>query len=297
MNNNKMNIVLSSDDKFAPFLGTTLASILINADASDELNFIILDGGISEKNKQGINGLKKFKEFDIEFINLKNLPTTAENKRKAHPAFFRLKIASIKPELDKVLYLDSDLIVKTSLKPLWDEDIENYIIAAVENPGEPAKAMQKQFKTENYFNSGVLLINLKKWRENNIENELISYIDSQSSIIKTGDLPYGDQNILNVVLDKQVKYLHLKWNAIHTTCLEQVAYTRLEEMEEASCNPAIIHFTSSNKPWTGLRHKHKATFYYYLFKTPWALQILLFNITFWVKQLIIRKIKLIKNKI
>ena len=135
MNKEKINICLSSDDNFAPYLLTTIISILKNANEEDEIYFYIIDNGISQINKEKLLKLKAIKEFNISFasLNIEDIKkyTNWINMNKNSPysvsTYSILSIPNLFPDIDKILYLDCDLIVTKSLKELFDYDIDNYL--------------------------------------------------------------------------------------------------------------------------------------------------------------------------
>ena len=110
-----INICIASDNNYTQHAGVVIASILANAAAEDSLNFFILDGGISDENKSKIQQLKKQKDCRIEFIAIDPSLFAGYLAIKTHgyislPTYYRLKTASLLPELDRIIYLDCDMI-------------------------------------------------------------------------------------------------------------------------------------------------------------------------------------------
>lgn len=191
MNKEKINICLSSDDNFAPYLLTTITSILKNANEEDDIYFYIIDNGISLSNKEKLLNLKSIKEFHVYFASLNNEYINKYtnwinmNKHSSYSVstYSILSIPNLFPDIDKILYLDCDLIVIKSLKELFNCDIDNYLaIVADHAVWNYYRKNPKKFpdihnyfisigldKDTHYFNSGVLLINNKLWRKINIE--------------------------------------------------------------------------------------------------------------------------------
>ena len=254
----KINVCLACDDNYAKYAGVVIASILANANKSDKLSFYILDGGICDENRTKILSLENIKECQINFIKIDESVFEAYKKIKTHsyltlPAFYRLKLASLLPQLNKIIYLDCDVIVNSSLNKLYNLNIDKYAIAAVKDIN---KRMLK--KNPNYFNSGVLLINLKYWRNNNIECTLLNFTKENVDNIKT-----GDQEILNMVLFGNVKIIDDEWNVQSSNFTNRSSYTN---------KPKIIHFVAKNKPWKEKCFSYHKNFYFnYLQKTPWLL--------------------------
>ena len=260
MNKEKINICFSSDDNFVPYLGAAITSILKNANEEDEIYFYIIDNDISLDNKNKLLDLKVIKPFNIIFrkpaINDIKKYTNWVNisKHKLYTnmsAYFRLSIPNLFPEVDKILYLDCDLVVLKSLKELFSYDIDNYLgIVADDIIWNYRRKNPSKFpiiydylvsigldKDTHYFNSGVILINNKLWRKINIEK---LFEDFQ---LKYGsNILYADQCILNYVLKDKVKFISSKWN--FAPYLDKDYYPILPNVEDI----CIIHYAAS-KPW------------------------------------------------
>lgn len=233
----EMNICLASDNNYAPYMGTAIASILKNRLEDEKIIFHLIDGGITKENKEKIISLKSIKNCEILFYtpDIKMYDEWFEKTScKAHfsaAMFYRLSISNIIPNnIDKILYLDSDLIVTGSLKELFLMDLENYHAIVVEHP----KSLVGNIP-DKYFCSGFLLINNKLWRESNIENDFKEYFNKYYDIIM------GDQDILNGVLENKVKFLDEKWSFF-----AEKSY----HYEEPDLNNAIIiQYPGPEKPW------------------------------------------------
>mgnify|MGYP004608117443 CR=1 FL=1 len=257
----RMDICLSADDNYAKYMGTTIASILSNSKEDEELYFHLLDGGITEENKNKLLSLKKIKNCEMKFYR----PDVEKYKKwyelgnyaSFSPVmFYRLSIAELIKDVDKVLYLDCDIIVNDSLKKLFEIDINDYYILAVK---DIYFIDSRKNINESYFNSGVLVINSKLWLKNNV-SELFEnyYLDNYKNI-------YGDQDILNYCLKEKVKYLDFIWNYMPLKSL----YTG-KSIE----NIKIFHYAASVKPWNnnGRIFYFVDEFWKYYQLTPWFLE-------------------------
>lgn len=268
----KINICFSSDNNYAKYMGTAICSILKNAGENDSYNFYILDGGISNETKEQISELKTIKDFSIEYLTVnpddfKSCPMTGYVNYITLPTYYRFKIASLLPNVDKILYLDGDIIVNSDIKELFDTDIENYYIGAIpEVFNHHHKERLEIFGDNYYFNAGVLLINSKKWREDNIEEKLFTY-----ALNPEREIVFQDQDILNEVLKYNIKYLPLKWNLQHDALFTEESYLyHKTERNEAIKAPKLIHYTHKLKPWNPkCTNKYRTLYYEYLKQTPW----------------------------
>ncbi|NGM17159.1 hypothetical protein GMI70_03900 [Eggerthellaceae bacterium zg-893] len=206
---------------------------------------------------EGTDGLS------ISFLSTKKDYSTAEMKIShiTKATFFRLELPSLLPHCDRCLYLDSDLIVCSDLTELYNTDIEQYHVAAVMAFAyyRNKAAIQRKIKElgleelKNYINAGVLLLNMKKLREDGIESKFEEH------------LSYGyesqDQDVINAVCADSIKLLPFKYNVM--TKYEVLSDTVYEssylhdllpesEWDEGRLHPTIIHYADKRKPWSDL---------------------------------------------
>lgn len=255
--NNKINVCLSSDNNYAKFAGIVIISILSNASFEDDLSFYILDGGISEENKNKIYSLKKIKDCDITFVPIEQTLFSDFKNITTHsyisiPAYFRLKLPSLLPDVNKVIYLDCDVIVQKSLRDLFNINMEEYPIAGV---FDVKKKMRKINPT--YVNSGILVMNLENMRTQNLEKKFFEYTKEHYS-----EIVCGDQEIINQVCKGNILLLDSKWNVQISNFSNRSDYTK---------NPYIIHYIGKNKPWQYASFSYRKDAYYrYLQLSPWS---------------------------
>lgn len=251
---NNIPIFLASNDKYAPFVATTIASVCYNTKSFCE--FYILDSGISSLNKKRIEFLKeKFNNFSIEYLHI-DLSKFSGFKLLDYislDAYSRFFIPILKPELDKAIYLDVDISVLGDIKELYNIDFGDRYIGAVpeycfiQQQKTVAKDLNIEYNDKKqFFNSGVLLINSKKWREDNIIKKLFEIQNQYNNILK-----WGDQD----VLIKQFYENYLALNSKFNLLSGQIVYKNEFSMEvekiidDAIKNPIIRHFETQNKPW------------------------------------------------
>ena len=271
-----MNIFLTIDNNYTKYLSVTIASILYNLDKDDTVNFFILDGGISEYNKKRINNLKKIKDFNIEYIIIDRSKfdkiVSSSQAHISNETNYRFIISSLKPELNKCLFLDADLIIDGNIKELYNTNIDDYYIAAVPDqaPLDTFSWTHKLNLPENYryVNTGVILVNLKKWREDNIESKLFENVFKYSDV-----LMFPDQDTLNITLNSKVKYLSHKYNAMPVQ-----NYVIQEEQKEAFNTPVIIHWAGFMKPWIYVDANYSDYFWKYAKMTDFYEDIIYRNV-------------------
>lgn len=258
----RMDICLSADDNYAKYMGTTIASILSNSKEDDEIYFhLIVDDDVTDDSKNKLLSLKKIKNCEMKFYipdvdKYKKWYELGNYKSFSPAMFYRLSIAELIKNVDKVLYLDCDIIVNDSLKELFEIDINNYYIITVK---DIYFLDSKKDINESYFNSGVILVNSKLWLESNV-SELFEnyYLNNYKNI-------YGDQDILNYCLKDKVKYLDNIWN-----------YFPLKSLYDGKPikDIKILHYAAAVKPWNdnGRVFYFADEFWKYYQLTPWFLE-------------------------
>jgi lipopolysaccharide biosynthesis glycosyltransferase len=189
-------------------------------------------------------------------------------------AWCRVFLPELLTNLDKVVYLDSDLIVTDSLVPLWETDISGHLLAAVTNPLYP---FMPDWPTQvlglpdrrQYFNSGVLLMNLASMRTAGCTEELRRYARNHP------DNRCPDQDALSALFHSWRLPLHPRWN-VQTTLFDLPASLlpfSPAQVQEALEAPAVIHFIGPFKPWQYLcRHPLQQLYFDHLEQTPWPVR-------------------------
>lgn len=270
-----INIACTIDDSYVQHCAVMLASLFDNNPKIQFRIFIIHDG-ISHKKQQNLTEFldKEHKEFlliNVDKSVFKGVPI-CEHFSVAN--YFRILIPKlVDNNIGKILFLDSDMIIRRDITPLWNIDIEEYSHAAVENPRVSCDYKQNLgiAKNSSYFNSGVLLINLQMWRRLNVMQNTIKFIAQHPEKIH-----YVDQDALNYILENKWLKIESQWNAqkafFESSALEDLGVTS-EEYQQTRYNPTIAHFTGggSSKPWHfNCSHPFKDEYYKYLGQTPWC---------------------------
>ena len=274
MTDDRKNIVLNTDSQYVVHCCTMLSSLFEN-NINSKFNIHVISGGLTGPFINDIRNLveekysQKLYLYIIDSEKLNYFPKYT-NSHISQAANYRLFVDKILPsDIDKVLYLDCDLIVTKSLAPLWHIDISDCPIGAVEDmwSGKDDNYIRLGYdKKYGYFNSGVLLINLKWWRENNICDKFIEYLKCHDN------LKFVDQDILNGMFYSSRKLIPFKWNV-------QDGFLRRKPKIRKSCiptlqneikSPAIIHYTGSRKPWDyDCINPYKESYFKYLDMTKW----------------------------
>lgn len=263
------NILCATDDNYVPYCGIMLTSLFEN---NKELNFCIyiLVEQLSNKSKNEFATLAKEYSQRIEIIivdseKLKDCPIRPGD-HVSIATYYRLLAPVLLPsDIDKILYLDCDMIINSDITDLYNVDIDGYPIAMSLDEAffEDEKYQRLDYdKKYSYRNAGVALFNIKYWRENNIVEKCFEYISNN-----TDRITFHDQDTLNALLHEKIKPLPIRYN-LQTGFLFN-AYKKNYKKEignimDAITLPTIIHYTGPGKPWfKGSRHPFTKRFMHY----------------------------------
>jgi lipopolysaccharide biosynthesis glycosyltransferase len=203
----------------------------------------------------------------IAFQSGDNLPL--RSKRRSIDTYSRLWVSEFfPPQVDKVLYLDSDIVVVGPIRELWDSDLGTNVLAAVSiaaksNPRCAVLDIPEEFS---YFQCGVLLFNLNVWRHEQIFTRLIGWIEEHDDLIVD-----DDQDVLNACLYDRRLNLPYIWNVIVPFYFDYHDLGMSDDQRRAVQREArIIHYNEPSKPWHYLnRHPRRADYWKYLKLTEW----------------------------
>lgn len=261
-----MHLLFSSDNNYAIQLCVVITSILNNKNKDDRLFFHIIDGGISKKNKDIISNYCKKYDADMEFLNIDSsiFEQYSVYGGLSLATYYRLIASSLFPKLDKILYLDSDIIVRGSLKEFYDLNIDNYYFVGVEDVLREKNIKRIEIISK-YCNAGVLLLNLKLWRKEKIESKFFEYADKYKYNEKM--MRYNDQDILNVVCQNAISYINPKFNLQ----VSELSMSKMMNNIALNESDGILHFFSPKKPWKNwTNHPFEKEYYKYLKMSPYS---------------------------
>lgn len=279
------HIVYASDDRFAEILGVSIVSLYENSRDMDDIVVYVLDAGIKQESREKLLSVsRKYMRTEIQFIPAKDvskkLSMNVTIDRGSLSQYARLFVSSDLPNsLGRVLYLDCDTIVKQSIGELWNLNLHQKTIGALMDAFSKYYRANLDLKENDImFNSGVMLINLDKWKKDKVEDKLLEFISK-----KKGRIQQGDQGALNAVLSQDTYCFEPKFNSVTIfydfSYKEMMIYRRPpefyteEQVREAIKNPSIIHFTTSFKslrPWVkGCKHRYIDEWIKYKKMSPW----------------------------
>ena len=255
-NKSHIPVFLASNDKFAPFVATTMASILANT--QEYVDFYVLDSGISEKNRQKICDTRQyFDNFSVRFIPVdcdKEFGDLPRLKHISRDMYSRFLIPDILPDCEKAIYSDVDVAFVDDIKKLYNEDLGDKIIGAVPTYG-------KDLTDEDCFCSGLLLINCKKWNEQRLGTKVRQ---TAEEIFLQHRLRLPDMDILNMMFYGNYAPLDRVY------CLIPKYVTKYQD----NC-AVILHYSGGglNKPWNNKQLHAAAEFWRYVPMTAFAADI------------------------
>lgn len=270
--NSPIYITLATDDNYARHMGIVVLSLLANTAQPKRLYFFFLDAGISPENRERISAIVQQYGSGCEFIRpASDIYGDIPKKRYGVAALFRLSLGTLlPPEVGRVLYLDCDVLAFDDVEKMWQIDLGDNIVGAVTNLGHQPK-QRLGIPDGDYFNSGVLLIDLNKWREHRVGEETLSYMTKNAE-----QLVFPDQDGLNCVLKDSWQPMPLRWNqqpASYSMYKKGKTERSLapEAFREAVLTPGIVHYLGKNKPWNYMTfHPLKENYWAYLARSPWA---------------------------
>jgi lipopolysaccharide biosynthesis glycosyltransferase len=285
-------LVCAADDRYAMPLAVMARSALENIRSDRKVNLFIVDAGIKEVNKRKV--LKSLDSGRCEVVFLPkpellikdieaahNYCVMEEIQAKTHlsmAAYYRLLIAELLPEyIERAIYLDCDLVVKGNLEDLWNIDFEdNYILGVPDMWIHSVSARNgllnyRELGIEpntKYFNSGVMVINVRKWRTEEVFDRMVNYFKENKRYIR-----FHDQDILNAVFAGNWGELDPRWN-VTPGIYEYSSWKESPYSEDLYTqlfhNPYIIHFAAAEKPWNSHDALLKEHFFHYVDTTAWA---------------------------
>ncbi len=243
---NEIPVFFSIDNSYAPFLAAALYSAQKNCSKNRSYRAVVLYQDLSEENIKRLSALAS-ENFSIDFVEMKSgldsITDRMSNRLRCDyftlTIYFRLFIPAMFPEYDKGIYIDSDVIVCGDLAELFDIDLKDNLMGActdrsVADVPELVNYMENAVgvKKEEYINSGVLLMNLEKMREQNLESHFLNLLNTYHF-----DCIAPDQDYLNAICNGKILYLGEEWD------------TMPNQNAAPLKDPKLIHYNLFSKPW------------------------------------------------
>ena len=248
MNKEKLEIPIffSTDDNYVPFLTVALHSMIENASKDYNYRIIVLNSELKGESAKQLLKLEN-QNFKIEFADVnKKIEDIARNMTLglrdyySNSIYYRIFIPSLFPNYEKALYLDADIVVLDDISKLYFEDLGDNLLGAITddvvNGNDSFKEYSKNvlgIEPTHYFNSGILVMNLSKLREFDIENKFVHLLSKYNF-----DTIAPDQDYLNYLCRGKVKYIHKGWDRMP-----------IEDENFSDDDLHLIHYNMFKKPW------------------------------------------------
>ena len=271
MTQQPIKIIFGVDGSYSQHLAVTLASLLENNPAQ-RFDILVVTLNMAEADRWKLAALAaRFSNVELTFqpFDISRYSHFRTDNHISHASYLRIFIPQILPEsVEKVLYLDCDLVVRHDIAALWATDLGDKVLGAVRNPFFVRHDDLEMPQGADYFNAGVLLMNLKRWRELDGTDRLIRFIEAHHD-----HLWAHDQDALNAVFCGEIREMAPHWN-FQTAMLWSepdglsLSYPDFRRLLE---DPGIVHYTTPSKPWHFANlHPYKDTYYQYLARTPYS---------------------------
>lgn len=270
-------IVFSADNRYAMPLAVAMLSMSMSLRKYAKVQVIVIDGGISRRNKTRIRASVPVDKVHIQWVTIPkglliNAPVFGHVSRSA---YYRLALAELLPaEVDKTIYLDVDIVVLGDIGELWDTDMGDCVLLAAQEANskisDPAGlSMYKELNLNGdtpYFNSGVLVINLKMWRERNYTAKAENFLRTYQKQIQ-----YWDQDVLNAISAGEWGGLSVIWNyRLDQTWPGDPQALCTIDLARSHLEARIVHFASAIKPWQyGALHPATQLYFSLIDETRW----------------------------
>lgn len=248
----KINLVLAADDNYAKKCIVTIVSVLQNTKSF--VDIYVLTSGFSEQSKELFRMKTAKYSCNVTYLKVDNtflsdVPLPKELSHINIVTYYRLLMSILLPaKLDKVIYLDSDIIVRHDISQLFATDMCGYAVGSVLESIYEDRHDCKRLSIPSkygYFNAGVLLVNLEFWRRNRLDVVFMDYLKKNHDVIV-----YHDQDVLNATLYAVKKTLPVTWNMLPILYLRKMNAKKEPALNSYLSNPSLVHFVYVPKPWS-----------------------------------------------
>lgn len=269
----ELNVTINTDNNYIQHAMAMLCSLYEN-NKSNTIILHVLSNNLSEDNKKYLTSISDRYQNKTIFYCIDDSKLDGVKFRSKRPlsnaAYYRLLLSSILPSIDKVLYLDCDMIVLGDVSELFELELDNFALAASidSTPCDQQHRLQLQLEAdERTFCSGIMLINLNYWRKNGSEQKLIEYSKRDRKTVY-----YHDQDALNYVFKKKWFLLPPKWNKYaYSNSFPKYFNLHPFDVYEYRCEPKVIHYAAVDmKPWYNCKSCNRKLYIRYLEKSSFA---------------------------
>ncbi|CAK7071632.1 MAG: General stress protein A [Bacteroides rodentium] len=271
---NSFNIVCISDEAYAQHTAVMLAS-LFDTNREKKIQIFILTQGLSTITITQLKSIvPENSQLQVITKTNKELPIIANNNElggKYWNPIMYLKLFMprfLGENVHRLLFLDVDMVINADIAPLYNIELKDNIIAGAEDwkYSIDHKIRIGLNKDAMYINSGVMVVDIDKWRKYENKNPISQYLEIHRDSIQ------NDQDAFALYFQNKIKYINQQWN-VTTYYFERkprVFNKYFPILEELRTNPFIIHYCEPIKPWfKECKHPYRFLYKKYLKQTPW----------------------------
>ena len=250
---NKLDVLYLTDNNYAVFAGVSITSLFINNKNIDKITVYLIDDNISDENKRLYHELANKYNHEIIFLDLSEGIKILEEMgipkyRGSYTTYLKLFAFNLLPDnVKRVFFIDSDTVIVGDLSEIINLDMQNCVIGAVRDGiTHPYKVALGYDENDSWFNMGVMLVDVDKWKKDNAQQKIIQQLKKRKGYVAV------DQDLLNITQHGNIMTLHPRYNATphHFVYKEkdfrkafpQGGFYSIEIMEEAQKYPVIRHF-------------------------------------------------------
>ena len=258
----QIHIGFGIDKNFGRFAGITITSLAHNNIEHDLVVHIVYDEILPEDRERLLKTEQLYRNLTLHFYQI----TSTEGMTFVVPPghitqamYYRYLFAELlPPTVTRLIYMDADIICKGGILPLWQTDLQGKVLGAVRDYGEDRSCGRIGLKNGRYFNSGVLLMDLVKWRKEKLTQQLFRWLEQ----VGNTKILWGDQDALNGVIDGEFRELPNIYNGI------VINNTTLNE----ALDLVIVHYIDYVKPWHiyYMDGNAKTLYWEYVKKSLWS---------------------------
>lgn len=274
-----MKIAYACDNNYISHTGISIQSLLANNTDIEELIIYLISVNISDDNINRINSIVHDYKRELIVIPFKKLCPNLKLSsvgRHIETVYAKLFFGNLE-DVDKIIYLDSDIIINGSLREMWDTDLENNYFGLVKTITKDYSEKLGLSVFEPFYNDGVAIVNAKLLRDDQMEREFLQFIDYHH-----GNPPVLSEGTINVVCKGRIKTIHPKFNfgsallmyknhSLNVLANEKEFYSAIV-LNEARSQPVVIHYLAGwyKRPWeSGCSHPLKNKYLEVKAKSVW----------------------------
>lgn len=288
-----VQIVAAANDLYVPYLSVVIQSIINNSTDSHKYKVTVMHTDITAKHRDMLKKMAHKKDnFDIAFINvmqeMKNYMNLFISNHIKIETYFRLLLPKIMPDVNKVLYMDCDVIANSDVAELYNTDISDYFLAGTRDADSAANYNSNSDYSEyidnvlglsnpyDYLQAGIIVMNLDKFRKLCGTKKLLD-------IAMSRNWRFHDQDVLNYCCKDKIKFVDYAWNFVYdydegfrrsTNVIVNAPHYIMSDYMRAKKSPKIIHFSWTNKPWFSPGVHFGEKFWLIARKTPFYAEML-----------------------